>query len=64
VLLELEQVLGALQHHHDRGQAAGHHTGLPMPATTGSAAATASSSSFSHLNQRGSRRCAVAVSLG
>src|SRR6266545_4614689 len=28
------------------------HTGLPTPATTGSAAATASSSSFSHLYRR------------
>ena len=48
LLLELVQVLGALQHDDHRGQAAGEPHGVPTPATTGSAAATASSSSLSH----------------
>jgi hypothetical protein len=49
VLLELEQMLGALQHDDHAARPPITQTGLPTPATTGSVAATASSSSLSHL---------------
>jgi len=50
VFLELVEVLDTLQDDDDRGQAVGHpHRAFPTAATTGSAAATASSRSFSYL---------------
>ncbi len=51
MLLELEDVLDSLQHHHHHHPASPPvtQTGLCTPATTGSVAATAISSTLSHL---------------
>lgn len=64
MLLEPIKVLAALQHDDHRGQAAGHHTGLCTPTTTGSAAATASSISLRTFYQRWLAISAFAVVPG